>query len=584
MPAPDFDASPTDARSDPWRFGPQQPDPQQSDPQQSGPGPLLNRFGLRPVVLIVLTSLCWMALFNLPMLRHAMELAAQGTDSAPGGLMLSLTALVVAAHAVLLGTLGVRQLLKPLIVLLTLSAAAAVHFIEAYGVMLDPSMLRNVLATHPAEARELLTGALLGDLAIKGALPAVVLAGWPLRRLHWPRALLERSVLLGAMVVLIVLSVWSAYQPLSSLMRQHRELRYLITPANLVWSSAAVLRADTDRVAQAREPIGLDARPGPSWAQRTRPLVVLWVLGETARAADWGLNSGARDTTPQLRELPVVNFPQVVSCGTNTEVSVPCMFAPVGRRDYDEARIRRQESLLHVLHRAGVQVHWLDNQSGCKGVCDGLPQVFVKGLVPQGCPEAGCLDDRLVSDLPQRLEKAQGTQLWVMHMLGNHGPSYHRRYPARFEHFKPACHHDDLHRCSIEEVVNAYDNALRFTDHVLAQAIQALSAVSDRMDVALVYVSDHGESLGEKGLFLHGLPYRIAPREQTRVPMVWWLGPRWSPGVGLSVSCAREALEQAARSEVAHDHLFHTMLGLLDVRTALHEPSLDFFHPCRPRP
>jgi lipid A ethanolaminephosphotransferase len=544
---------------------------------------VFNRLALRPAALILLTSLCWMALFNLPMLRRAIALGSPGPSDAQGGLLLSLVAIVVAAHALLLGVVGVRHLLKPLIVLLTLSAAAAVHFIEAYGVMMDPSMLRNVLATHPAEAQELLTGALLGDLVIKGALPALMLAGWPVRRLRWPRAMLERTVLLVVMLMLVVVSIWGAYQPLSSLMRQHRELRYLITPANLVWSSAAVLGADTARVAEAREPIGQDAQPGPSWAQRTRPFVVVLVLGETARAANWGLNPGARDTTPELRELPVVNFPQVVSCGTNTEVSVPCMFAPVGQRDYDEARIRRQESLLHVLHRAGVQVHWLDNQSGCKGVCDGLPQAFVKAQASRGCPADGCLDDLLVQDLPQRLQKAQGTQLWVMHMLGNHGPSYHRRYPANFEHFKPACREDDLHRCSLQEVVNAYDNALRFTDHVLAQAIQALHEASDRVDVALVYVSDHGESLGEKGLFLHGLPYRIAPREQTRVPMVWWLGQQWRGGVGLSTSCAREALVRAAGSEVTHEHLFHSLLGLLDVRTTLHEPALDFFDPCRSR-
>jgi lipid A ethanolaminephosphotransferase len=540
--------------------------------------------GLRPVLIILLTSLCWMMLFNLPMLRRAAGSGPTGQPWDPIGLMLSLSAIVVAVHAALLGAFGLRRLLKPLIILLTLSAAAALHFIEAYGVMLDPSMLRNVLATHPAEARELLTGALASDLALKGILPAAVLAWLPIRRLHWPRALLERGVLLLFMLLLIVGAVWSAYQPLSSLMRNQREIRYLITPANLLWSSAAVLRADSAQVAQVREPIGLDARPGPSWEQRTRPLVVVLMLGETARAANWGLNPGARDTTPELRSLPVVNFPQVISCGTNTEVSVPCLFAPVGRRDYDESRIRRQESLLHVLQRAGVQVNWLDNQSGCKGVCDGLPQRFVKDFQPQRCAAEGCLDDRLIEDLPERLRQVSGTNLWVMHMLGNHGPAYHRRYPERFEHLKPACREDDLHRCSIEQVVNAYDNALRFTDHVLARAIRALDAVSDQVDVALVYVSDHGESLGEKGIFLHGLPYRIAPREQTRVPMVWWVGLRWSSGVGMSPECARASLSRAAASEVSHDHLFHTLLGLFDVRTALHEQLLDFFSPCRPRP
>lgn len=544
--------------------------------------PAVRPRGLRPILLILLASLIWLLLFNLPLLTRVLALGPTGSIKDEGGVLLSLAGIVLAAHAMLLGAFGLRALLKPLIVLLTLVAAVAGHFIQAYGVMLDPSMLRNVLATHPAEASELLTGALALDVALKGLLPSIFLVWLPIRRLAWPRALLERAVLLFCMVLVVVVAVWAAYQPLSSLMRNQRELRYLITPVNVVWSGAVALRADAQRIRQDREPIGEDAQPGPSWATRTRPLVVVLVVGETARAANWGLNPGSRDTTPELRGLPVVNFPQVESCGTNTEVSVPCMFAPVGRRDYDVDRIRRQQSVLHVLNRAGVQVHWLDNQSGCKGVCDGLPQAFTKDRGPQGCPAQGCLDDRLIEDLPNRLSQAQGTHLWVLHMLGNHGPSYYRRYPAEFEFFKPACRDDDLHRCSIAEVVNAYDNALRFTDHLLARAIRSLTEASDRVDSALIYVSDHGESLGEKGIFLHGLPYRIAPSEQTRVPMVWWVGPRLAEAVGMKPDCPRVELTRAAASPVAHDHLVHSLLGLLDVRTSVHEPRLDLLAGCRP--
>ena len=156
-------------------------------------------------------------------------------------------------------------------------------------------------------------------------------------------------------------------------MRNHHELRYLVTPANLLWSTGAVLSADARGATRPRKPVGLDARPGGSWTSRTRPLVVVLVVGETARAANWGLSGYARQTTPELAKAGVANFPDVTSCGTNTETSLPCMFAPVGRRHYDEAHIRGEQSLLHVLARAGVGIDWRDNQSGCKGVCDGLP-------------------------------------------------------------------------------------------------------------------------------------------------------------------------------------------------------------------
>lgn len=550
--------------------------------------PGLSRAGslpaLRSWIFILLVSLTWLLLFNIPLLRAAMAEGRSGEALTDALLLASLGGVVLCTHAALLALMGPSVMLRWAVALLTLVAASAGHFIAAYGVVLDPDMLRNVLATHPGEAKELLTASFATDLVLKGVLPAVVFLRWPLHSLSWRRGLFDRVLLLGVALLGVVVSVWMSYQPLASLMRNHRELRYLVTPTNVLWSGGVALRGDMKRAAQAREPIGLDARAGGSWAARTRPLVVVLVVVETARAANWGLNAGARDTTPQLRQLPVINFGHVVSCGTNTEVSLPCMFAPVGRRDYDEARIRGQESLLHVLNRAGVQVHWLDNQSGCKGVCDGLPFELTARTASAGCSSQGCLDDALLSGLDELLKNARGTHLRVLHMIGNHGPSYYRRYPAGFEHFQPACKDDNLHKCSVESVVNAYDNALRFTDHVLSKAIGTLQAASDRVDTALIYVSDHGESLGEKGLFLHGLPYRIAPAEQTRVPMIWWLGPGLDAAIGTPDGCTEKALRKAAQGDVAHDHLFHSLLGLMDVRTGLYEARLDVLADCRKSP
>ena len=195
------------------------------------------------------------------------------------------------------------------------------------------------------------------------------------------------------------------------------------------------MAGDLRGAAQPRQPIGLDAAPGPSWAQQSKPRLMVLVVGETARAANWGLNGYARQTTPELARLPVINFGAVQACGTNTEVSLPCMFAPVGRRDYNEQRIRDSQSLLHVLARAGVDVHWRDNQSGCKGVCDGLSSENVRSSNPPGlCSDGQCLDEALLADLDRRLDRLQaqrsGTQLLVLHMLGNHGPSYFRRLAA----------------------------------------------------------------------------------------------------------------------------------------------------------
>ncbi|MEO5733466.1 MAG: phosphoethanolamine--lipid A transferase [Rubrivivax sp.] len=542
-----------------------------------------------PELLLLAASLFWALTANRLFLAAALH-GRVATDPSTVGFAAALLVILATLHYAMFALLATRWTLKPLLALLIVATAFATHYMQAFGVYLDPSMLRNVMRTDVAEAREMFTWSLLPHLLLYAVLPLLLLWRVRLVRRSWLRGTLIR---IGAMALALVLGVgtlWLVFQPFASLMRNQRDLRYLITPANYVWSIGAVAAAQFKGAAKPRQPIGLDAAPGPLMAARAdssaaapvaggpKPLVVLLVVGETARAANWGLNGYVRQTTPELAKLPVVNFSQVSSCGTNTEVSLPCMFAPVGRRDYDEATIRGSESLLHVLARAGVSVQWRDNQSGCKGVCEGLPQDFVQTLNPAGlCADGRCMDEGLLLGIDERLAAAHGTQLQVLHMLGNHGPAYFRRYPPAFAKFQPACLTDDLQQCSQQQIVNAYDNALLYTDHVLASLIAKLQAASAKVDSVLIYVSDHGESLGENNLYLHGLPYAIAPDLQKRVPMVIWTSAGLPAAIGLDTAC----LQRRASAPASHDNLFHTVLGLTDVRTSLKEPSLDLTQGCR---
>ena len=523
--------------------------------------------------------------------------ALQGFEArqpATWGFVLALGLALVAVHYLLLAVLAHRKSFKPVLALLLLASALASHYIQQYHVYLDPSMLRNVLRTDWHEAGELLGFGLVAPLLLQAGLPLWLLWRVQIRRRPWPRALALRlgSILLALAV--LAAAVLAIFQPLASLMRNHKELRYLITPANVVWSLASVAGLDARTAVGPKKAIGLDARVGPAWAGHTRPALLVLVVGETVRAANWGLSGYARQTTPELAQLsagagaPIINFPYARACGTNTETSLPCMFAPVGRRDYDEAAIRGSESLLHLLARAGVGVHWRDNQSGCKGVCDGLPDTTgaavttVQALAPPGLCEGGrCFDEGLLHDLPGLLKPlAGGPQLLVLHELGNHGPAYFRRVPPAFARFTPFCASDDLHQCSREQIVNAYDNAVLYTDHVLAQLIRQLQGLAGTLDSAVIYVSDHGESLGEANLYLHGIPYAIAPDVQTRVPLLMWFSDGLRTGLGLDAQC----LARRATQPASHDHLFHTVLGLLDVRTALYEPAWDLTQGCRTPP
>jgi lipid A ethanolaminephosphotransferase len=510
-------------------------------------------------------------------------LASRGGE---GGALLYVLAIGVALTALnvlLLAPLLNRWTTKPLLGGLILVAAVSSYYAGHYGVYFDPSMLRNVLRTDVAEARELLTPGFFLQVAALALPPLFVLQRAHLRQRPFKRALAIRAASVVLALIVAAGALGSVFKDLSAQMRNHKELRYLITPAAPLWSLARVLSRDAQAANLPRQPIGADARLGASWAAAKKPALFVIVVGETARAANWGLNHPAgqppaRDTTPELARRAVINFPDVTSCGTNTEVSVPCMFSLQGRRHYDEDAIRGSESLLDTLHHAGLRVVWNDNQSGCKGVCAGVESMRPDpAALPALCDGERCLDEALLESSRSLLRDADGNLVLVLHQLGNHGPAYFRRYPDAFRRFTPTCDDEDLSKCSREQVANSYDNALLYTDHVLGRSIDMLQELAPRYDTALLYVSDHGESLGENGLYLHGLPYSIAPAEQTRVPMVIWISNGFAARTRLDPACLRTQADKPT----AHDNLFHTVLGLLDVRTAARDDTLDLTAACR---
>jgi lipid A ethanolaminephosphotransferase len=486
----------------------------------------------------------------------------------------SLFVMLTAANWLLLCLLSGGRTTKPVLTVLLIVSAMAAYYMRAYTVYLDPDMVRTILHTDGKESRELIAPGMVASVLTFGVLPALALWRVRIRRRPPGRALLIRGAVLIAAPALLAAAALVSFQDVAALLRNHREIRHLATPGNYLVSLARVLAEDGTAKNRSREPVGTDAHVVAA-AQRPPRLLVI-VVGETARAQNWGLDGYARQTTPELARIAPINYGEVTSCGSSTEVSLPCMFSPYGRRDYDKDRIRRSESLLHVLDHAGIATLWRDNQTGCKGVCDGLPfESYEHADDPAFCDAEGCRDEVLLQGLERRLDRP-GDQVVVLHPIGNHGPSYYRRYPAGFERYTPACRDAELGHCSREEIVNAYDNALLYTDHVLARTIGLLAARPDRQS-ALIYVSDHGESLGENGLYLHGVPYAIAPRTQTHVPMIAWLSPAWLAQDGLDAACLRER----ARQPASHDNLFHSVLGLLDVATSVYDARLDLFTGCR---
>lgn len=519
----------------------------------------------------------WQSLSALPEvsgLRGALFMVGLGTFLAA-----TLTALLV--------LLAWPWTFKPVAVCLLLCAASATHFMLTYSVVIDSSMLINVLHTDVKEATDLMSMRFAFTLLWVGMVPAWWLLRHPTtpaQPVRWTQRTTQNLITLGVALLVAALSLLLIFQDMASIMRNHKDVRYRINPLNSVYAVGRLVADAIPRAQQPMQAIGTDARLGLSHATQKKPPMMLLVVGETARAANFSLGGYERDTNPQLQALAkegnLVWFGNVTSCGTNTQASVPCMFSHHGKAAH-ESKSGRFENLMDVLQRAGLAVVWLDNQSGCKGVCDRVPHTATRELTdPALCNDGECLDGIMLKQLDSQLaalspeRRARGTVV-VLHQMGSHGPAYYKRSPDDLKLFQPECTSNALQSCSREALVNAFDNSIRYTDRFLADAVGWLKTQS--ADTSLLYVSDHGESLGENNLYLHGLPYALAPREQTHVPWITWLSPALQQRLALDSGCLRTRRDVA----LSHDNLFHSVLGLMDVHTHVYQPMRDAYHPCR---
>ncbi|GGY21387.1 phosphoethanolamine transferase [Pseudoduganella dura] len=489
-------------------------------------------------------------------------------------------ALVLLFNA-LLTLVNFRFVIKPVLITLFLGASAASYFMNHYGVAIDASMVQNVVETDPKETHELLSWQMVQTVTLLGILPSLLVWRLPLRFPPVRRDLLVKLGTLALSLLAIAGLLILLFKTLAPAVREHRELRFLLTPTNMFQATHGYLKRKWATPA-VLAPLGTDASRGGKWAAVPgRRAVTIIVVGETARAMNFSLNGYGRQTNPLLAAEPgLVNFTNVGSCGTATAVSVPCVFSNLGRDDYAADKAASQEGLLDVLKHAGFDVLWRDNNSGCKGTCDRVRYEDVSQPVPgdPACTAEECYDERLLAGMRQMIRDAKKDLVIVLHQKGSHGPEYAKRYPAGFGKFGPVCRTNELEDCSRESIVAAYDNTILYTDFVLSKTIDLLraAAAEDGVDTAMLYFSDHGESLGEHNMYLHGAPYIISPAEQRRVPMMMWLSDSFRERFKIDNSC----LAARRTQQFSHDNVFHTVLGMLNVSTAVYNPKLDVIHPC----
>lgn len=480
---------------------------------------------------------------------------------------------------IIFSLLNIPLLRKPLFILLTMGCAGATYFMYTYGAVIDQNMLVNVFETNSQEATALVTPQMLLWIAIAGIIPSIVLLLVRIRSGTWWHTLLLRfAAILGALLVIIlVASVF--YKDYASLFRNNKSIVKMVTPANYVSALMKYSKARWFAGDQTLIRMGKDAHKGPVILGQNKKTVLVLVVGEASRAANYSLNGYSRETNPQLQKQDMINFPQASSCGTETAVSLPCMFSGMPRKQYDADLARHQEGLLDVLAHAGVNLLWRENDGGCKGACNRIPHTdMTQWNLNQYCKGKSCIDEVNLHRLDNVLDGLKQDSVLVIHLMGSHGPAYYQRYPQEYRKFTPTCDTNQIQDCTHQALINTYDNTVLYTDSVVSKTIDALKAREATMNTALIYLSDHGESLGENGLYLHGTPYMLAPEQQTHIPFMFWLSPDYVKNYRVNASCLQN---QAAKTAVSQDNLYSTVLGMMNVKSTVYQPEMDILTACR---
>ncbi|POY44019.1 phosphoethanolamine transferase [Avibacterium gallinarum] len=537
---------------------------------------LFSRFKLKSSTLIALVALYFTLVLNIAFYKKVWALhpfAGQPEDY----FLLTVPIFIFFTLNAVFQLFALPILHKVIIPLLLIISAAIGYQALFYDVHFTTDMLENVLQTTPAESVRMLTWQYLAWIAFFGMLPAILYIIVKVDYRTWWKELGLRVGLIALSGVVIWGIAKGFYQDYAAFVRNNKPVVSLLVPSNFI--SAGVNKVK--RVREANRPyeqIGLDAQQAKPDEYRHFTVIV---VGETTRAQNWGLNGYARQTTPKLaaRGKDIINFTDVSSCGTSTAISVPCMFSYLTQAQYNGGKAQKMDNLLDVLQRADVNIFWLDNNSDCKGVCLRVPNEVTNMKTPEYCTDGECLDEILLKDFDKILNESQKDTVLILHTIGSHGPTYYERYTPEFKKFVPTCDTNEIQTCSNEQLVNTYDNGILYIDNFLDQVIQKLEHRDD-LESAVYYVSDHGESLGEDGIYLHGTPYAIAPDYQIKVPMFFWFSKTWQQNEGVDLDCLRH---NASAQHYSHDNLFSTVIGMMDMnlKTDVYQKDLDILASCK---
>lgn len=437
-----------------------------------------------------------------------------------------------------------RKVGKWLMALFFIINAIAVYFVNTYGVIIDETMIGNVLNTNYEESSSFFSFGLVLYIILIGIIPSILLF-----RIKFVRVK-PKKFLIHIFLTLIVL-VFIAFANASNWLwidKNSKTLGGLAMP----WSYAVNISLFYKHKSEKNEKEIL--LPNAT-IKNTEKSVFVLVIGESARSENFSLYGYKKETNPLLSKIENVHHYNAQSCATYTTAGLKCILEHKDTGDL-------YEILPNYLFRNDVEVIWRSTNWG-------EPPVHVKNFdnkeaLRENCEGESCeFDEILLKGLTEQvLASKKDKILVVLHTSTSHGPTYFKKYPAQFEKFSPVCKSVELANCTQEELINAYDNTIVYTDYILATLIDDLKHL-EGYNSSMIFISDHGESLGENNLYMHGIPASIAPKEQLDIPFIVWL--------------SDDSRKLKDSQEYSQHNIFHSVLDFLAVDSPIYDSNMSIF-------
>jgi len=535
----------------------------------------LPEFKLSPNMLALLLALHFTVFLNISMIRELYDIFLN-LDGASIPFIVSVFFFFVACFNIIFVPFTIKYFEKPFFIILVLASSLVSFAMYHYRIIFNTDMMTNIFETSPEEAGSYINWSLFAWIGITGILPCLLLLRTKIqhRKIHIDVAFKIISIAVSIAVIGLIATFY--YKDYASVIRNNSSLRKDIVPTYFIRSTQQYIGDRYFNAPRVYTKLGVDAdRNLPE-----KPELMVFIVGETARAQNYELNGYNRPTNAYSKNIPnLISFQNATSCGTATAVSLPCMFSMMDRTDYSRSDFDSQDNVIDIMNRADVNMVWEENNTGCKDTCRNISEISIPREKSQYCDGSVCTDDVLLSDLQNKIDDMKDTGgIIFFHIMGSHGPTYYKRTPDKFKKFKPECDKSDIQNCTDEEIINTYDDTILFTDYVMAETIKILQSNDADLNTSMMYMSDHGESLGENGLYLHGMPYSISPSTQTSVPFITWMSDNTIADKNIDMDCLKD---KATNDNISHDNLAHILLGYMDINTSALNKDMDIIGQCR---